>query len=182
MHKIINDQLRVDLQSLNSSFNAQILLVTTKLQTVNNSLQTQIDTNLASLSSLSTQFNSLKLDAVNNNTQQSTLIQNVIATANSQKFVIDSLRTDLTSSSNSLQTQINSINSINNAQNTDITMLKNRASGLNLQQICHILHDAGVCSNYGRCCTYVSNDDGNYFSCVGKQANIYSESDCGYIA
>ncbi|CAL6075192.1 Hypothetical_protein [Hexamita inflata] len=97
MHKIISDQIRVDLQSLNSSFNTQIQSVTTKLQTVNNSLQTQIDTNLAALSSLSTQFNSLKQDAVNNNSQQNTQIQNIISTANSQKLVTDSLRADLTS-------------------------------------------------------------------------------------
>ncbi|CAL6087243.1 Hypothetical_protein [Hexamita inflata] len=101
-HKIISDQLRVDLQLLNSSFNTQILSVTTKLQTANNSLQTQINTNLASLSSLTTQFNSLKLDAVNNNSQQNTLIQNIISTANSQILVTDSLRADLISSNQSI--------------------------------------------------------------------------------
>ncbi|CAL6107226.1 Hypothetical_protein [Hexamita inflata] len=179
-HKIINDQLRVDLQSLNSSFNTQVLSLTTKLQNVNNSLQTQINTNLASLSSLSTQFNSFKLDAVNNNTQLNTQIQNIISTANSQKLVTDSLRADLTSSNNSLQTQINNINSVNNAQNADINMLKNRTSGLNLQQICYILYNQGVCSKYGRCCSYVSRENDEGYLCVGI-GQLLSDNECGYI-
>ncbi|CAL6052133.1 Hypothetical_protein [Hexamita inflata] len=127
-HKVISDQLRVDLQSVNSTLNSQIQSVITSLQTVNNSLQSQINSNLASLSSITSQFTSFRSDAISNHSLQNTQIQNLVTTTNTQKTVSDQLRADLTSSTNSLQTQINSLNSNLQGTNNQVSTISSSLS------------------------------------------------------
>ncbi|CAL6052101.1 Hypothetical_protein [Hexamita inflata] len=194
--KIAIDSLKVDLTSLSSQFtqftsdvisnntqqNIQIqnLVTTTDTQKLvldqlranltssTNSLQTQINTNSASISSLASSFNQLKVEVTSNNSILNTQIQSAAASVNSQKLVTDSLRSDLTLNTNSLQTQINTLNSnleskvnslqssinninnVNNAQNAEIANLKNKGS-LSPAQICY-LNDQGYCPDIDRCC------------------------------
>ncbi|CAL5985109.1 Hypothetical_protein [Hexamita inflata] len=130
---IISDQLRVDLLSVNSTLNSQIQSVITNMSNIYNSLQSQINSNLASISSLNTQFTSFKSEAIIINNQQNTQIQNIIAIENSQKLVTDSLRIDLTSSTNSLQTQINSLNSNLQGTNNQVSTTQNNINSLQTQ-------------------------------------------------
>ncbi|CAL5988924.1 Hypothetical_protein [Hexamita inflata] len=181
---IVSDQLRVDLLFVNSTFNSQIQSVTTSLQTINNSLQSQINSNLASLSSLTSQFTSFKTDAINNHSFQNTQIQNLLTTTNTQKIVSDQLRTDLTQSTNSLQTQINSLNS--NIQGTNnqvstisynlaqtqslVNLLQNQINSVQISassgaQTCRISLGFGYCTSLNRCCQMIEEDPVR-FSCA----------------
>ncbi|CAL5994004.1 Hypothetical_protein [Hexamita inflata] len=162
--KLDSDQLRADLTSLTTS------------------LQTQINTNQASISQLTAQFTTLKSDIISQNSQFNTQIQSITTTVNSQKLVTDSLRTDFTQQTNSLQTQINSLNSnlknnltslqsqinsinnVNNAQNIEITNLKNKGS-LSPAYICSQVYK-GYCPDISKCCI----EDFDYFAqydCIG---------------
>ncbi|CAL6001783.1 Hypothetical_protein [Hexamita inflata] len=97
LHKVISDQLRVDLQLVNSTLTSQIQSVYTNLQTLNNTLQTQYYLNLESFSSLTFQLTSLKSEVISNNTQLQAQINNVNTINNAQNTEITLIKNQLVS-------------------------------------------------------------------------------------
>ncbi|CAL6053774.1 Hypothetical_protein [Hexamita inflata] len=150
------------------------------MQTLNISLQTQINSNQAQLSSLASLFTSLKSEMISNNTQLNSQIQNIITVANSQKLITDSIREDLTSSTNSLQAQINNINAVNNAQDAEITLIKNQlASSAEYIAVQNCISSGqGYCTTVKQCClVQLINTFSVVFACQGS--GTISSSQCG---